>query len=70
MMNISIKNKKKSNMNKPVDYTDIDLLTKYITEQGKILPRRITGLTTKEQKKMTKSIKRARLLSLIPFINK
>jgi len=69
-MNISIKNKKKSNMNKPVDYTDIDLLTKYITEQGKILPRRITGLTTKEQKKMTKSIKRARLLSLIPFINK
>jgi len=57
-------------MNKRIDYTDIDLLTKYITEQGKILPRRITGLSTKEQKKITKSIKRARLLSLIPFINK
>lgn len=57
-------------MNKRIDYTDIDLLTKYITEQGKILPRRITGLSTKEQKKITKSIKRARLLSLIPFISK
>jgi len=59
-----------SKINKRIDYTDIDLLTKYITEQGKILPRRITGLSTKEQKKITKSIKRARLLSLIPFISK
>ncbi len=57
-------------MNKQIDYTDIDLLTKYITEQGKILPRRITGLSTKAQKRITKSIKKARLLSLIPFISK
>ena len=52
------------------DSQDIDLLTKYISEQGKILPKRITGLSTKEQKKITKNIKRARILSLIPFINK
>jgi len=57
-------------INKKIDYTDIDLLTKYTTDQGKILPRRINGLSSKEQKKITKSIKRARLLSLIPFINK
>lgn len=53
-----------------LDYKQIDLLTKYITEQGKILPKRITGLSNKEQKKITKHIKRARILSLIPFINK
>jgi len=69
-MNTSIKQTQISKMNKRIDYTDIDLLTQYITEQGKILPRRITSLSTKDQKKITKSIKRARLLSLIPFINK
>nr|AYR05872.1 ribosomal protein S18 [Lithothamnion sp.] len=53
-----------------LDYKDIDLLSQYITEQGKILPKRITGLTTKQQKKLTKNIKRARILSLLPFLNK
>lgn len=57
-------------INKTLDYTDIDILTQYITEQGKILPKRITGLSTKQQKKITKNIKRARILSLMPFINK
>ena len=57
-------------VNKTLDYTDIDILTQYITEQGKILPKRITGLSTKQQKKITKNIKRARILSLMPFINK
>lgn len=56
--------------NKAVDYTDIDLLSQYINEQGKILPRRITGLSSKKQKQITKSIKRARMLSLLPFSNK
>ena len=41
-----------------IDYKDIDLLKKFITEQGKILPRRSTGLTAKQQKKITKAIKR------------
>nr|QCI04124.1 ribosomal protein S18 [Antithamnionella ternifolia] len=56
--------------NDVVDYKDIDLLRKFITDQGKILPRRSTGLTAKQQKKVTKSIKRARTLALLPFLNK
>jgi small subunit ribosomal protein S18 len=53
-----------------IDYKDIDLLSKFLNEQGKILPRRITGLTTKQQTKITKAVKRARILSLLPFVNK
>lgn len=53
-----------------LDYKDIDLLTQYITDQGKILPKRTTGLTNKQQKRLTKNIKRARILSLLPFLNK
>lgn len=56
--------------NASLDYKDIDFLIQYINEQGKILPKRITGLKSKQQKKITKSIKRARILSLIPFVNK
>lgn len=52
-----------------IDYKDVDLLRKYITERGKILPRRITGLTAKQQRDLTQAIKRARLLALLPFIN-
>jgi small subunit ribosomal protein S18 len=53
----------------PIDYKDVELLRKYITERGKILPRRITGLTSKQQRDMTSAIKRARFLALLPFIN-
>lgn len=56
--------------NETLDYKEIDLLSQYITEQGRILPKRVTGLTTKQQKKLTKNIKRARILSLLPFLNK
>nr|WCH56126.1 ribosomal protein S18 [Calliblepharis sp.] len=56
--------------NEALDYKDIDLLRKFITDQGKILSRRSTGLTAKQQKKLTKSIKRARILALLPFLNK
>jgi small subunit ribosomal protein S18 len=52
-----------------IDYKDVDLLRKFITERGKILPRRITGLTAKQQKDLTTAIKRARILALLPFIN-
>lgn len=54
----------------PIDYKDVDLLRKFITERGKVLPRRITGLTAKQQRDLTQAIKRARLLALLPFINK
>lgn len=53
----------------PIDYKDVDLLRKFITERGKILPRRITGLTAKQQRDLTIAIKRARILALLPFIN-
>jgi small subunit ribosomal protein S18 len=51
-----------------IDYKDIDLLKLFITEQGKILPRRATGVTVQQQRKLTKAIKRARILSLLPFV--
>ncbi|MEQ8753084.1 30S ribosomal protein S18 [Coleofasciculus sp. G1-WW12-02] len=54
----------------PIDYKDVELLRKFITERGKILPRRITGLTSQQQRALTRSIKRARILALLPFVNK
>lgn len=54
----------------PIEYKDVELLRKFITERGKILPRRITGLTAQQQRDLTRAIKRARLLALLPFVNK
>jgi small subunit ribosomal protein S18 len=53
----------------PIDYKDVDLLRRFITERGKILPRRLTGLTAKQQRDLTVAIKRARIIALLPFIN-
>lgn len=53
----------------PIDYKDVELLRKFITERGKILPRRITGLTAKQQRNLTVAIKRARMIALLPYIN-
>lgn len=53
----------------PIDYKDVDLLRKFVTERGKILPRRITGLTAKQQRDITLAIKRSRIVALLPFIN-
>jgi len=55
-------------LNQKIDYKDIDLLKLFITEQGKILPRRATGVTVQQQRQIAKSIKRARTLSLLPFV--
>ena len=55
-------------LNQKIDYKDIDLLSLFLTEQGKILPRRATGVTVQQQRKLTKAIKRARVLSLFPFV--
>lgn len=54
----------------PIDYKDVDLLRKFITDRGKILPRRVTGLTAQQQRDLTIAIKRARIIALLPFINK
>ena len=51
-----------------VTYKDVSILTNYLSEQGKILPRRVTGLTSKQQKKVTKLIKTARIAALLPFV--
>ncbi|MGQ9838779.1 MAG: 30S ribosomal protein S18 [Cyanobacteriota bacterium] len=54
----------------PIKYTDIELLKKFVTERGKILPRRITGLTAKQQRDLAVAIKRARIMGLLYFVNK
>ena len=55
-------------LNQKIDYKDIELLKLYVTDQGKILPRRVTGVTVQQQKKLAKAIKRARAISLFPFV--
>ena len=55
-------------LNQKIDYKDIDLLSLFINNQGKILPRRATGITVQQQRKLAKAIKRARMLSLFPFV--
>ena len=53
-----------------IDYKDIRLLSRYVTEKGKIVPSRITGVSRKKQKELAKAIKRARFLSLMSYTNK
>jgi len=55
-------------LNQKIGYKDIDLLKLFVTDQGKILPRRATGVTVQQQRKLSKAIKRARVLSLFPFV--
>ncbi len=73
--NSPFENKKKfcpfSQPNSPsIDYKDIRLLSRYLSEKGKIVPSRITGVSRKKQKELAKAIKRARFLSLISYTNK
>ena len=53
---------------KYIDYKDPDFLTQFINEQGKILPRRITGNSLKYQRKVATAVKRARHLAMMPFV--
>ena len=50
-----------------IDYKDINKLRKYVTERGKILPRRISGNCSKHQRELTTAIKRARQVALLPY---
>lgn len=50
-----------------IDYKNIDLLKKFLTDAGKIIPGRVTGVSSKAQRKITEEIKLARYLSLIPY---
>jgi len=67
--------KRKSKINFPnfqgtIDYKNVVLLRKFITSEGKILPRRISGLNAKQQRYIARAIKNARMMGLLPFINK
>lgn len=50
-----------------IDYKDVNRLKKFITERGKILPRRVTGTCAKHQRMVTREIKRARIVALLPY---
>lgn len=50
-----------------IDYKDVAKLRKYITEKGKILPRRMTGVCAKHQRVLAEAIKRARVMALLPY---
>ncbi|BDG15472.1 MULTISPECIES: 30S ribosomal protein S18 [Thermus] len=52
------------------DYRNVEVLKRFLSETGKILPRRRTGLSAKEQRILAKTIKRARILGLLPFTEK
>jgi len=52
---------------KPIDYKDVATLRKYISERGKILPRRVTGTCAKHQRAITLAVKRARHVALLPY---
>jgi small subunit ribosomal protein S18 len=67
------RNIKKKSLKKRVNfdlitYNDVNILTNYVSDQGKILSRRVTGLSWKQQKKVTKLIKTARIAALLPFV--
>jgi small subunit ribosomal protein S18 len=51
-----------------IDYKDMSALRKYISERGKILPRRITGTCAKHQRKISQAIKRARAIAILPYV--
>jgi len=58
-----------SSKNAPkIDYKDVRLLSKYITERGRIMPRRITFVCAKKQRELAIAIKRARFLALMPYV--
>ena len=53
-----------------IDYKNVELLKKYITKFGKITPRYYSGVSLKNQKKLAREIKKARMMALLPFVNR
>lgn len=51
-----------------IDYKDVDTLKKFVTERGKILPRRVTGTCAKHQREVTTAVKRSRIVALMPYV--
>ncbi|HNW98460.1 MAG TPA: 30S ribosomal protein S18 [Bacteroidales bacterium] len=71
-INVDIKKKKYCRFKRSgiryIDYKDADFLLKFINDQGKILPKRITGTSDKYQRKIAQAVKRARHIALLPFV--
>jgi small subunit ribosomal protein S18 len=53
-----------------IDYKDVHLLRRFVSERGKIVPSRITAVSAKKQRELTQAIKRARFLALLPYVDK
>lgn len=51
-----------------IDWKDVDLLRQFVPERGKIMPRRISGISAKDQRRIATAIKRARTMALLPFV--
>ena len=72
-MKKEIKTKKvcrfRQNKVKYIDYNDVKLLQRYVTEQGKVIPKRITGTSSKYQRQLSIAIKRARHMALLPYVS-
>jgi small subunit ribosomal protein S18 len=51
-----------------INYKDVELLSKFITDRGKILPKRVTGTCAMHQREVTRAIKRARIVALLPYV--
>ena len=52
-----------------IDYKDVKLLRRFVNDQGKIMPRRVTGTSAKMHRKVVRAIKRSRMIALMPFVN-
>ncbi|WP_239014389.1 30S ribosomal protein S18 [Archangium violaceum] len=52
-----------------VDFKDVQLLKYFVTERGKLIPRRITGVTAQQQRQVARAVKRARMLGLLPYVH-
>lgn len=52
----------------PIDYKDVKTLQRYVSERGKIVPRRLSAVSSKKQRELAKAIKRARFLALLPYV--
>lgn len=53
-----------------IDYKDVRLLSRYVSERGKVMPSRISSVSTKKQRELAQAIKRARFLALMPYVSR
>nr|YP_009105285.1 ribosomal protein S18 [Pedinomonas tuberculata]AIT93935.1 ribosomal protein S18 [Pedinomonas tuberculata] len=69
-LSVQGKGSRPNTLQNTIDYKNVLLLRKFITIEGKILPRRLSSLTAKQHRAVAKAIKNARMMGLLPFVNK